>query len=154
VADPVRYRERLSVPVRWWLLAVCAVLMLWLIIGVPTGPVVGLTVAAVAAILLTIGFLRYGGATIEVDAHSLRAGRAGIDRSYLGSVEALSGEAARTAFGRGCDPKAYLLLRGYVSGAVRVEVTDPDDPTPYWLLATRDPQRLAAALSPDRVARS
>jgi len=35
-----------------------------------------------------------------------------------------------------------------------VEVTDPDDPTPYWLLATRDPQRLAAALSPDRVARS
>ena len=139
---------------RWWLLAACAVLTLWLIVGVPAGDVVGLTVAVVAAVLLALGFLRYGGATIEVDAHSLHAGRARIDRSYLGSAEALSGEAARTAFGRGCDPKAYLLLRGYVSGAVRVEITDPDDPTPYWLLATRDPQRLAAALSPDRVARS
>jgi hypothetical protein len=154
VPEPVQYHERLNVPVRWWLLAALAVLTLWVIVTVPAGNVAGFAVAGVAAVLLTALFVQYGGATVEVDARTLRAGRASIDRSYLGTAEALSGEAARTAFGRDCDPKAYLLLRGYVSGAVRVQVTDPDDPTPYWLLATRDPKRLAAALTQDRMARS
>lgn len=39
-----------------------------------------------------------------------------------------------------------MLLRGYVPRAVRVEVTDPADPTPYVYLSTRDPEGLAAAI--------
>jgi hypothetical protein len=27
-----------------------------------------------------------------------------------------------------------------------VEVTDPDDPHPYWLFSTRDPEKVASAL--------
>lgn len=152
--DSVQYRERLSVPVRWWLLAAATVLTLWLIVAIPAGDAAGIVVAGLGAVLLTVFFLRYGGAVVAVDARQLRAGRASIERSYLGSAEALTGEAARNAFGRDCDPKAYLVLRGYLPGAVRVEVTDPHDPTPYWLIATRDPQRLAAALSRNSVARS
>ena len=144
VADPVRYRERLTVPVRWWLLAALAVATLWLVVAVPAGDVAGAVVATTAAVLLVTFFLRYGGATVEVDAEMLRAGRATIERAYLGQVEALTGEAVRAAFGRDCDPKAYLLLRSYARGAVRVEVTDPEDPTPYWLLATRHPVRSLA----------
>jgi hypothetical protein len=30
---------------------------------------------------------------------------------------------------------------------VRVDLEDPLDPTPYWLLSTRRPQELAAALA-------
>lgn len=149
----VQYRERLSVPVRWWLLAAGAVLTLWLIVVIPAGEIAGLVVAGLGAVLLIGFFVRYGGAVITVDEHRLRAGRATIERSYLGAAEALTGEAARNAFGRDCDPRAYLLLRGYLPGAVRVEVTDPDDPAPYWLIATRHPERLAAALSQNSVAR-
>lgn len=39
-----------------------------------------------------------------------------------------------------------MLLRGYIPTAVRVEVTDPEDPTPYLYLSTRQPERLVAAL--------
>ena len=40
-----------------------------------------------------------------------------------------------------------MLLRSYVPTALRVEVTDPEDPTPYVYLSTREPQALAAALA-------
>jgi hypothetical protein len=153
VTGPERYRERLSVPVRWWLIAAALVLTLWLITAVPAGNIAGFAVAGVATVLVVTLFLRYG-AVVEVDAQTLRAGRASIERPYLGTAEALTGQAARQAFGRDCDPKAYLVLRSYAPGAVRVEVTDPQDPAPYWLIATRNPQRLAAALTADSVARS
>jgi hypothetical protein len=39
-----------------------------------------------------------------------------------------------------------MLLRSYVPTALKVEVTDPDDPTPYIYVSTRSPERLAAAL--------
>lgn len=148
------YRERLTVPVRWWIIAALAVLTLWLITAVPAGNTAGLVVAGVAAVLLATLFLRYGGAVVEVDAQKLKAGRATIERTYLGKAEPLAGEAVRNAFGRDCDPTAYLVLRSYTRGAVRVEVTDPADPTPYWLIATRHPEKLAAALTENSVARS
>jgi hypothetical protein len=40
-----------------------------------------------------------------------------------------------------------MLLRSYVPTALKVEVTDPADPTPYVYLSTRSPQRLADALA-------
>ena len=61
--------------------------------------------------------------------------------------EALDEEAARRAFGVEADARAYLVLRPYVRGAVRVHVLDPDDPAPYWLVSSRRPERLAQALA-------
>ncbi len=45
------------------------------------------------------------------------------------------------------DARAWLLLRGWIPGVVRVRLDDPDDPTPYWLVSSRHPRRLAAALT-------
>jgi hypothetical protein len=33
---------------------------------------------------------------------------------------------------------------------VRVTVTDPQDPTPYWLVSTRHPEKLVEALQAAR----
>ena len=148
------YRESLRVPVSWWIIAAATVVTLFVIVAVPVNTIAGAIVGGLAAVLLLALFLRYGGARVEVDEHRLRAGRAEIDRTYLGEVEALTGDAARNAFGRDCDPKAYLVLRSYLPGAVRVRITDPGDPAPYWLIATRHPDRLAAALSGHSVGRS
>jgi len=148
------YRERLSVPVSWWIIAAAAVVTLFGITAVPAGLVAGLAVGGVSLVLLVLFFVRYGAARVEVDEQRLRAGRAVIERAHLGTVEALTGEDARNAFGRECDPKAYLLLRSYVREAVRVEITDPRDPAPYWVIATRHAERLAAALSGHSVTRS
>ncbi|MEV8371797.1 DUF3093 domain-containing protein [Kribbella sp. NPDC056861] len=149
-----QYRERLSVPVSWWIIATAAVVTLFVITAVPAGIWAGVAVAGIAAAVLITLFTRYGGAVVAVDSEKLRAGKAAIEREYLGKVEPLAGEDARNAFGRDCDPAAYLVLRSYLRGAVRVEVTDPQDPAPYWLIATRHPDRLAAALTADSVARS
>jgi hypothetical protein len=45
------------------------------------------------------------------------------------------------------DARAYLLLRPYLKRAVRIEITDPADPAPYWLLSTRRPDQLAGVLT-------
>jgi hypothetical protein len=142
------------VPVSWWIIAVASVITLFVIVAVPVNTIAGAVVGGIAAVLLVSLFVRYGGARVEVDDQRLRAGRAEIDRTYLGAVEALTGEDARRAFGRDCDPKAYLVLRSYLPGAVRVEITDPGDPAPYWVIATRHPDRLAAAISGHSVGRS
>ncbi|WP_238163828.1 DUF3093 domain-containing protein [Kribbella pittospori] len=148
------YRERLSVPVSWWIIAVALVVTLFAIVTVPVGMFAGTLVGGVAALILVLWFVQYGSARVQVDGERLQAGRAVIGRAYLGKVEALTGDDARHAFGRDCDPKAYLVLRSYVRGAVRVEITDPRDPAPYWVIATRHPDRLAAALTGHSVARS
>jgi hypothetical protein len=44
------------------------------------------------------------------------------------------------------DARAYLVLRPYVKRAVRVPLLDPDDPTPYWLVSCRHPDRVLSAL--------
>ncbi|WP_328994545.1 DUF3093 domain-containing protein [Kribbella sp. NBC_01245] len=154
MATPVSYRERLSIPASWWLVTALALATTWMIITVPAGPVAGTVVTLVALGLFLAAYQRYGGTTIQVDAERLAAGRASIERAYLGEVEALTGDAARTATGRDCDARAYLLLRPYLRDVVRVHLNDPRDPAPYWLIATRHPQQLAAALQPGGVVRS
>jgi hypothetical protein len=65
---------------------------------------------------------------------------------HVGAAAALDAEATRRLAGRDADARAYLLLRPYLSRAVRIDIDDPADPTPYWLVSTRRPDRLAAAL--------
>ncbi|TGO04813.1 DUF3093 domain-containing protein [Serinibacter arcticus] len=76
----------------------------------------------------------------------LRAGRAFLEAWHVGEVTELDREASRRALGPGSDARAYLAHRGWIRTAVRVRVLDPQDPTPYWLISTRRPAELAAAL--------
>ncbi|KOG90411.1 membrane protein, partial [Streptomyces varsoviensis] len=64
-----------------------------------------------------------------------------------GTPEPLDAEEARAWRSYKADPRAFMLLRSYIPTALRVEVTDPADPTPYVYLSTRSPERLAAALA-------
>ena len=38
------------------------------------------------------------------------------------------------------------MHRAWIGPVVRIEVTDPDDPTPYWVLSVRDPEAFLRAL--------
>lgn len=140
------FDERLTAPRSWWFIAfgvgvACALMLL------PLGTLpllAGLAGGTVAAALLVSS---YGSARIRVVAGALVAGDARIPLSALGEPEVLDAEEARAWRTHKADARAFMLLRGYVGTAVRVEVTDPDDPTPYVYLSTRNPQGLAAALS-------
>jgi hypothetical protein len=144
------YRERLRVPASWWLLPVAAALSMWLAFQHAYGPVVSVPVAAVVLAGVGGGLLAYGLATVAVDDGAFVAGRARLPLWAVGRVDVLPAAEARAARGPDADPRAYFLIRGYVGPMVRVEVDDPADPVPYWLVSTRRPHRLAAALAAAR----
>jgi hypothetical protein len=137
------YRERLIVPASWWFAAAGTGLVVVIILVVTHLPVI-VVLASAVLVTLAVGWLLYRySAVIEVSPAGLGAGRALLPWWACGAVCALGGDEVRAAFGVDADARAYLLLRSYCPGAVRVHVDDPDDPTPYWLLSSRRPERLA-----------
>ena len=151
---PAAYDERLRVPLRWWALGTMFVasLLLAFLVALPLWLALGGT--GVVVVVWTALFVSYGAARISVRDGMLTAGRARIPVAQLGHVAPLDAESTRLLAGREADARAYLLLRPYLRRSVRVDVVDPADPTPYWLLATRHPDRLAAALAAARAGHS
>lgn len=76
----------------------------------------------------------------------LRIGDAHIERIYLGKIEELSAEEMRLARGRNADPSAFLAIRFWQPRGIKIEICDPRDPTPYWLVSSKKPRLLIEAL--------
>ncbi|MFE5616169.1 DUF3093 domain-containing protein [Streptomyces sp. NPDC056470] len=144
-----RFDERLTAPGSWWVITVLLALSGGLVMF-PLGTVATLGGLIAAGALAAVGVSSYGSARIRVVAGSLVAGDARIPVSALGAPEVLDAEEARAWRTFKADPRAFMLLRSYVPGAVRIEVTDPEDPTPYVYLSSRDPEGLAAAVEAAR----
>jgi hypothetical protein len=141
-----QYRERLRVPVSWWLIPPLATGSVWLAVHHVYGPRVSLPVAACVLLLSSAGLIAYGRAVVAVEPNGFVAGRARLPLWAVGEIVRLDADRARTARGSEADPRAFLLLRGYIEPMVRVDVEDPADPVPYWLVSTRHPDELTAAL--------
>lgn len=148
--EAAAYDERLGVPVRWWVLAALFLASVLVAFLVSTPLWVALTGTVVLTLLVAGVFVGYGSARVSVADGVLRAGRARIPVGYLGATEALDAESTRLLAGREADARAYLLIRPYLRRGVRVDIADPADPAPYWLLSTRRPARLVAALDAAR----
>ena len=140
------YREKLSVPLRWWVQGTMLVATFWLAFVVAAPALVAWSATAVLLLIMVGLFLGYGAPRVEVGDGWLRAGRARIPGEYLGSAEALDPAETRRVAGPGADARAYLLLRPYLKRAVRVTLHDDRDPAPYWLVSSRDPEHLATAI--------
>ncbi|MFI9274725.1 DUF3093 domain-containing protein [Kitasatospora sp. NPDC052896] len=140
------YDERLTAPPSWWLLPVASGLSIALIL-LRFGAVPGLIGLVVGGVAGAVALSSYGSARIRVVQGSLVAGKAKLPLDALGAAEPLDAAAAVAWRSVKADPRAFMLLRSYVRTALRVEVTDPADPTPYLYLSTRDPEALAAAIA-------
>ncbi|AIA06384.1 membrane protein [Streptomyces noursei ZPM] len=140
------YEERLTAPRSWWVIAAligvaCALMLLPL----GTLPMLGGLIGGAA--LSAVAVSSYGSVRIRVVGGALIAGEAKIPVSALGEAQALDAAEAMAWRTHKADARAFMLLRSYVPTAVRVEISDPEDPTPYAYLSTREPERLVAALS-------
>lgn len=133
-------------PAPWLFVATALVIPASLLVFLPINFVVGVIVAiglyAGCVLLLLIS-----APLVEVTETELVAGRARLPRSAVGSAEGFRRDDARRERGVGLDARAWLSIRGWVDPVVKVTLDDPDDPTPYWLLSTRRPEELVAALS-------
>jgi hypothetical protein len=144
------YDERLGVPLRWWALATMFLASVLLAFLVATPLWLALVVTGLVTLATVVLLVGYGAARISVADGVLSAGRARIATTHLGAAIPLDAESAHRLAGRDADARAFLLLRPYVRRAVRIEIADPGDPTPYWLLSTRQPDRLVATLGAAR----
>jgi hypothetical protein len=143
----VLYAERLTVPLRWWVQGTMLVASFWFAVAVAVPSVLAAALVALAfGLLVAAGFLSYGKAKVSVGEGELHAGKAHISLAHVRGTEALDPERTRLVAGREADARAYLLLRPYLKRSVRVWIEDDRDPTPYWLISTRHPKALVAAL--------
>lgn len=147
---PPEYAERLHVPLRWWVQATMFLATVWLAFIVALPAWIAWTGSAVLLGTVYGLFAWVGSSRIAVRGGSLYVGPARIDLAFLGPAEALDKDATRRVHGIDADARAFLHTRPYISRSVKVAVNDPADPAPYWLISTRHPRQLAAALSGPR----
>ena len=139
------FRERLTVPIIWWVLAGLFSLSVLVAVGAYLGPAWGLG-TSVATLLVAAGIFGSAAIVISVEEQEVRVGRATIEHAYIGRCRALDAEETRRRTGVEANARAHLVLRPYIKTTVEITLDDPEDPVPYWLVSTRHPQRLAAAL--------
>ena len=147
----IEYSEKLRPSVGVYLVVALTIPFFTLTLApfsLPLGLSVGLLVFSGIAISLHVTSPR-----IAVTTTTLRAGKAVIERAFVGSVSAYSGDAAREQRGVKLDARAWMLFRGFIDPVVKVTLTDSSDPTPYWLISTRNPQKLAHVLRAGRKSR-
>ena len=138
------YSEKLW-PSFWGWVIVGGLSAAGILIFIPISPMAGY----VAFFVLLFGMsalLIASTPTIRVTAKSLQVGRAHIEREYVGEVSVYHGDAATEQRGIKLNGLAYLCIRGWIKPVVKIEITDPNDRTPYWLTSSRNPEHLAAAL--------
>jgi hypothetical protein len=149
-SQTVRYRERLWVPWWWWPLGfgVAALIAKEVNMGVRTLPpwlpyvVLG---AVAAGVLLWLGRVEVRVVQAGPDVE-LWAGQAHLPASVVSRSAEIPRTAKSAALGRQLDPAAFVLHRAWVGPMVLLVLDDPDDPTPYWLVSARHPERVLSAM--------
>jgi len=138
------YTERLwPGPLGWFLVlgfGVLVTISVW-----PVRPAAALACGVLASVAGAVAAVRTS-PRVRVAEGQVRAGAARIDVGWLGQGRELDRADVRAAMGPGSDARAFVVLRAWLPGAVEIEVNDPDDPTPTWLISSRHPDRLLAAL--------
>jgi hypothetical protein len=141
------YRESLHVPSWFW----------------PAGVALGLLLAApvhggndgvrswlpylVGPVLVLLALRRASRGTVRVADGVLHVPGARIPLEFVGAVRALDAEQTRRLRGPTADLRAHVATRAWLKRAVQLHIEDPDDDTPYWLVGSRRPDDLVAALS-------
>ncbi len=146
------YRERLW-PAVWLFLSTALVIPASLLVFLPINETVGVVVAAVLY-LGCVGLLLLAAPVVEVTSTEFVAGKARVPLELVASAAGFTGSEASAERGQRLDARAWLLIRGWIDPVVRVELNDANDPVPYWLVSTRCPDELIAAIDEAKRRRS
>jgi hypothetical protein len=142
------YREKLW-PSPWLFVIIALVIPASLLVFLPISLLVGVLTAA-GLYLGSVLVLVLASPTVSVSNGVLTAGRASIETHLLGEAVAREGADATLERGQKLDARAWLLIRGWITPVVRIPLEDPTDPAPYWLVSSRNPKKMAAAINGSR----
>lgn len=147
------YFERLRTPWWWYLGAVGVSALLGLEFAVA---IRGWVAWAPFAILLPTSLLvvrRLSSGRIAIDGATLLAGDRSLTLAEVEQVIDLNATELRRLVGRHSDPLAFTYIRSWIGPGVQLVLRPPVDPRPaerypepYWVVSTRHPDRLLAAI--------
>lgn len=143
---PIAYRESLRTP-WWWYLA--ALFVAGLLAAEFRIAGLGLTVWIPFGTLLPLSAVIVwwmGHSKLEIIGGELRIRGAHLPLDAITGVVALDARTLRRVVGREGDPAAFVQIRPWIGPGVQVWLDDPDDPTPYWIVSSRHPDRVVALL--------
>ncbi len=143
------FRERLHVPVRWWLIATIGVGIGGAEVFGGFGWTVAVVVYAVMGTAVALFLVTAGWAEVRVDAAGLHAGGRTLPVADI-AVRHGARTGRRPRSGSGLVATRRRTWSSAASSAARCwSAPAGTDATPYWLVSTRHPERLLAALERD-----
>ena len=139
------FREVLRPPL--WVLAFIYFLFISVVISVwaaldNRATLVTLFISTIALIWISIAMT----SEITFDGNLLKIDKANIEIKYLGKVTVLDKTAMRLLRTRDADPAAYLAIKFWEPKGLRIDLNDPRDKTPYWLVTSKRGEEIAALL--------
>ena len=139
------YKERVLPTVYFYIASITVPLSLFLV-ALPFSEVVSISLA-LASIPLVLVLSWLGSPLIALNEQTLSIGQASIETKYLGKAEVVSPQEAFLERGVKLDSRAFTKFQIGVKQLVKIEIQDKQDPTPYWLIATRNPEVLAGLIN-------
>ena len=115
------------------------------VIMLPLNLEFALPLASVFALGLSVLMFLSSPIVVVTDTELIVKG-ARIERKHLGNVSVVPRDEIFEALGRDLNANAWLSIQASVKGLVKIEITDPEDSSPYWMVSTRQPEVLAKTL--------
>ena len=144
------FRERLSPKPLVWLILAAAPAAVGIAYGAAFTPTLGWLIFF-SGLTVVVPLVILGSPVLVVTDREIIAGRAVLPRSAIGGVTPLAGQPSiptlREELRRAAT--AFTIVRAWSGGTgIRIDLIDPEDPHPCWLLSSRRPQELAQVLQP------
>ena len=147
----VLYSETQRVPLSWWLASAGVVAIIAWQAQMGRDWWWSIVAGVIAAALATWGLIALSRTKVEVVEDSrggriIRAGDAQLPASVVDRTLVIPPTAKQAALGRQLDPAAFVIHKGWIPTMAMLVLDDPLDPTPYWLVSSKNPQELLEAL--------
>jgi hypothetical protein len=143
----VRFDEGRAAPPLWWACALGLSVLLAAAVHSGSGGARAVVPYVVVPALVLGGLALASRGRVQVVEDVLHVPGARIPLSFVGATTALDRTAVRQVMGPLAEPRAFVTTRPWLPGAVRLQIEDPEDDTPYWLIGCREPVRLAQVLA-------
>lgn len=134
----------------WWIITASLVAMVAIAYGAALGAPIGYATAVGLGVIAVFALLR-SSPTVKVGADGLTCGRACIPTSLVGHATSVTRDeiaAIRRGHDTAVGDRVFVVLPAWMArSAVLLPIADPGDPHSAWLVATRHPEELIAALA-------
>jgi hypothetical protein len=140
------YQEKMNWSKSLWLFAIFMAASVSLSIWAALGNGAALAISLIQLVLLIFAAKRTA-LDITVTKGWLLVGPAAIERAFIHNFKALESAEFKRVRGVDADPASYLEIRFWVSTAIKIDLRDPKDKTPYWLISTNRANELAKLLN-------